>query len=510
MPIVQENEQVGMIYKVMPRGIKPGQPQVVPAPISQTPPTGADSVARPYSAGANNLAANAAASLGVVPPPPNGPGVSSAPIDPYSQPASGSSRTVKMLMIIIAALLVIGVGVMAYVIVNKKNVEKKAEQARQEQLAQDEAKRKAAEDALKAQQSQSKISDEWRLQYFGATLCSDVANCGDDADPDKDGLSNFEEFSLVLDPNSPDSDADGLADGDEQHIFHYNPATSTTTGNTKFPDGYQAKTKWNTSAKREFNDAELIKIAADIKAFGLHIPTTTTLDAAMVNFYTNYGTPSAGTGLSQTLQPGALDRDTQRSDTIKQIGFALLKYKDANSGKYPDTADFAAMIAAIKPLLTGKAINTTDPLNTPPYTYGYLSVNAGVDFKLSYYSETQNQAIILDSKVIQSLYDKDQQTQRDTQRKTDLEQLAQALDLYSNENANSSDPNARMFPVQATWKTDLSPKYLATIPTDPQTKKDYEYTVNSDLTDFALQAALENPPTGEKGYLCTSAGCGYY
>jgi outer membrane protein OmpA-like peptidoglycan-associated protein len=50
------------------------------------------------------------------------------------------------------------------------------------------------------------------------------------ADPDKDGLTNDEEKLAGTDPNNPDTDGDGLTDGDEVHKYHTNPLKADTDG----------------------------------------------------------------------------------------------------------------------------------------------------------------------------------------------------------------------------------------------------------------------------------------
>jgi hypothetical protein len=64
--------------------------------------------------------------------------------------------------------------------------------------------------------------------------------------------------------------------------------------------------------------------------------------------------------------------------------------------------------------------------------------------------------------------------------------------------------------MQSTWKQELSPKYVTTIPQDPLTKQDYVYTVSQDNATYGLQAQLENSVGGKSKYLCTSDGCNYY
>jgi len=53
-------------------------------------------------------------------------------------------------------------------------------------------------------------------------------------DTDLDGLSNEEEKKNGTDPNNPDTDGDGLLDGDEVNFYHSNPTKSDTDG-----DGYK-------------------------------------------------------------------------------------------------------------------------------------------------------------------------------------------------------------------------------------------------------------------------------
>ncbi len=359
----------------------------------------------------------------------------------------------------------------------------------------------------------SQIPDEWRIKYFGSATCTNQDNCGDQADPDHDGLTNLEEYQANTDPNNADTDADGIADGDEVHIFDLNPLNNDTGGNPKFLDGIQPKTHWNAKAHRAYNDSELIIIAQNIAKYGLHTPSTSTLDKETIDFYTNYASASAAGSAANTLtpqtQPGAFDRDTQRSDAIKQIGFALLKYRQANP-KYPDTKIFDDMITAIKPLLAGKALNTSDPTNSAPYLYSYASISAGADFQLSYFSETQNKAIVYKSADMQKLYNLDQANQRDNQRKNDLEQLSSALNIYSNDHISGTIPDEHIYPTSDLWKSALAPQYIAAIPVDPSSKKDYACSVSADHSSFALQVQMENPPTGKKGYLCDPNGCNYY
>jgi outer membrane protein OmpA-like peptidoglycan-associated protein len=71
--------------------------------------------------------------------------------------------------------------------------------------------------------------------YFGSS---------DSDDPDRDGLSNGEERRYGTDPNNPDTDADGLKDGEEVKRYRTNPLRPDTDGDG-LPDGEEV-TKYHT------------------------------------------------------------------------------------------------------------------------------------------------------------------------------------------------------------------------------------------------------------------------
>jgi hypothetical protein len=66
--------------------------------------------------------------------------------------------------------------------------------------------------------------DAWEMQQFG-----NLNQKGTD-DPDKDGLTNAQEFTASTDPNNPDSDGDGLTDGDEVNKYKTDPLKADTDG----------------------------------------------------------------------------------------------------------------------------------------------------------------------------------------------------------------------------------------------------------------------------------------
>jgi hypothetical protein len=68
------------------------------------------------------------------------------------------------------------------------------------------------------------LPDSWEYDYFG-----NLSQSGTD-DPDEDGLTNLEEYQAGTDPTNPDTDGDGLSDGDEVNIYGTDPTNPDTDG----------------------------------------------------------------------------------------------------------------------------------------------------------------------------------------------------------------------------------------------------------------------------------------
>lgn len=363
---------------------------------------------------------------------------------------------------------------------------------------------------------------EWREKYFPG--CSEAAACGDSADPDRDGLANLEEQNLGTDPNNNDSDQDGLADGDEAKVFASNPLNAHTSGNQKFNDADYIKGGYGFIDDKPLS-AEQIKAFTDKMAqFDLHVPTLATIGNALNAIYHFSGTnatssPSALApagnlqasstdplaGFDQSLE-AKQDRDVQRSNTIKNIGIALILYKE-DVGGYPNDGSFQAMFDKIKPYLK-VAARAQDPINIDPFIYSYALNAKGDDFTLSFYSEIAGQ--VIRKHAADAAKDKIADTAAiyDNQRKMDLESLRTALLLYSSKNAAGNQNY--VFPKADKYKIDLVPEFIGSIPKDPKTAKDYEYQVSDTFATFTLKAVLDNPSAGTTGYLCNQEECREY
>lgn len=87
-----------------------------------------------------------------------------------------------------------------------------------------------------------------------------------------------------------------------------------------------------------------------------------------------------------------------------------------------------------------------------------------------------------------------QKQSRDSKRKTDLEQVRQALETYRSE--------VGQYPAAL---TDLSPNYITTLPVDPR-EGTYAYELGAGFTTYSLCAGLEIEPASPDS--CGSLDCG--
>lgn len=86
---------------------------------------------------------------------------------------------------------------------------------------------------------------------------------------------------------------------------------------------------------------------------------------------------------------------------------------------------------------------------------------------------------------------------RDAQRKADLKQIQNALEMYKN------DQNPQTYPLNDSWRTDIqSGEYMKTVPGDPTHKQvptwpDYTYA-RSETLKYTIVACLENTADQDK------------
>lgn len=370
-----------------------------------------------------------------------------------------------------------------------------------------------------------KTPADWQKKYFGSETCGTLEVCGDDADPDHDGLSNISEYEKATDPNNPDSDGDGLADGDEINVFNSDPTNANTAGDMKYNDGQNIFGGYNPQIKdQKLDSQELAGITDKMKQSKLHQPTVTTLKEALLNIYhfSDEATqnllenpPNASSTASSTAanlsdidqSPEAKqDRDTQRSNAIKNIAIALVKYFE-DKKDYPATTNFTEMFNVVK-IYTKVATNPIDPVNKDKYVYTYAPASNNLEFTLTFFSESQNQIIRTKAADGKKYMGQEQAALYDDQRKNNLETIRTALLLYSSNRAGGNQEY--VFPKKEEIQTALIPEYITEMPKDPKTNEPYEYQVSETFDSFTLKAILDAPPTGRTGYLCNQEECRNY
>lgn len=94
---------------------------------------------------------------------------------------------------------------------------------------------------------------------------------------------------------------------------------------------------------------------------------------------------------------------------------------------------------------------------------------------------------------------------RDAKRKTDLEQVRAALEMY-----RSTEDT---YPVGSNWGTTLNilttpVTYIQSLPTDPKSPI-YTYYYSGTASDYTIGAYLEIPDTCPVVISCTGANCNY-
>jgi hypothetical protein len=109
------------------------------------------------------------------------------------------------------------------------------------------------------------IPDDWKVAHGLDPSDPYVAM----EDPDGDGLTNLEEYQAGTDPHNPDTDGDGLSDGDEVHVYHTNPLLWDTDGDG-ISDGVEVRTGSDPLDPASFNLAlALATVAVEPAAFTL-------------------------------------------------------------------------------------------------------------------------------------------------------------------------------------------------------------------------------------------------
>jgi outer membrane protein OmpA-like peptidoglycan-associated protein len=101
--------------------------------------------------------------------------------------------------------------------------------------------------------------------YYSAGLGFVFVSGSGNRDNDKDGLTNNEEEELGTDPNNPDTDGDGLLDGDEVRVYTTNPLKADSDSD-ELNDGSEIK-KYKTNPNKPDTDGDGLKDGEEINKY---------------------------------------------------------------------------------------------------------------------------------------------------------------------------------------------------------------------------------------------------
>lgn len=183
--------------------------------------------------------------------------------------------------------------------------------------------------------TESKLPRIWLNQHFGSETCTDAAKCGDEADPDNDGLKNYNEFKEGTNPNKADSDEDGLADGDEVNVYKTDPGLKYTDRREiavvkDFNDAVDISSDFDPLTPGfKMTSTRLQQVDNDAKTFGLHEPTITTLKNLRGN-----GSSINSKTLSVFIEAGKFNPDkitVNKGDTVVWLNKDSTKHKVMSS-----------------------------------------------------------------------------------------------------------------------------------------------------------------------------------
>jgi Bacterial TSP3 repeat len=135
--------------------------------------------------------------------------------------------------------------------------------------------------------SLSKLPIEWIKSKFSSDVlnedgtCKAVLKCGEKADPDNDGLLNIEEYNFQTDPLSPDTDNDGISDGDETKVYYTDP-TRKDSDNDTYEDGDEITNCYDpiTATSNKLSTARKSQINSIVATVPIHKSTIDKLKKA--------------------------------------------------------------------------------------------------------------------------------------------------------------------------------------------------------------------------------------
>lgn len=128
--------------------------------------------------------------------------------------------------------------------------------------------------------SEAKLSTDWLSTNFTRSdvnaegVCIAINRCGANADADKDGATNIQEYNFGTDPQEPDTDTDKIADGDELFIYFTDPKNAKSDTD-EFADGAEISNCYDPIAvsTSRLSDSRIASISQNTSLKQIHEPT---------------------------------------------------------------------------------------------------------------------------------------------------------------------------------------------------------------------------------------------
>jgi outer membrane protein OmpA-like peptidoglycan-associated protein len=180
------------------------------------------------------------------------------------------------------------------------------------------------------------IVDDKKDAYWGWLIGMTAHGESGSADPDHDGLTNDQEKELGSDPKNPDTDGDGLMDGDEVNRYHTSPIKADSDGDG-LNDGQEVNTTKTDPNKADtdgdgLNDGQEVTMTktdpnkADTDGDGLNDGqevNTTKTDPLKAD--TDGGSVNDGTEVKNGTDPLVASDDVPKKEELKvEVGKAIV------------------------------------------------------------------------------------------------------------------------------------------------------------------------------------------
>jgi hypothetical protein len=235
------------------------------------------------------------------------------------------------------------------------------------------------------------LPDDWEKRY-NLDPIEPHGDHGPSGDPDRDGLTNLEEYHRGSDPRNGDSDSDGVTDHDEIHVYGSDPLVKDVIAPVKVADLDLTAPRVSSGTWHASVDGSLISVArrgsvefvVDIEKAGLymlrveaaahssagHVPSVPLLleiDGRRIGLM-EVGKEAATRGwLTPTLNAGPHvvrleNRNVTVGVTLEILGVEILFHEDSAAGDKAAPAWLAAFHAARNKVAKAPLFSPVSPL----------------------------------------------------------------------------------------------------------------------------------------------------